>query len=331
MIKISVIIPAYNAENTILNCIKSVYDSEGEFECIVINDGSIDNTNEVVQTLIGKYRNLIYINKKNEGVSSARNIGIKMAKGEWIFFLDSDDLLVERWYEKISISLKNNKYDFIIFRYVNVVVNEKPFVNNYTVYCDEENRVKKLLLLTPELNTCWGKLFKKEYIDLYNLKFNRNVTYGEDFLFVADYITHSLVAKFDDTVILKYINNVNSIMNSNLFIKRLDDNLVILKKRVELASKFDLLYLLDGIYKHHFKVLTAMMIDISKAKIDIFQKYIIYKQVKKHAYTNFLFNIGLKQLNGIKRCEYLLMSKAYFISILYFVIKGIFRKEHSIT
>ncbi len=112
---ISVIIPMYNAERTIIRCLKSViYQTyETSIEIIIINDGSTDSSNQIVQNFIhqNKNFNIILLNKPNGGVSSARNLGLKTAKGDFIALLDSDD----EWFPdkiKIQIDVFNNFTNF---------------------------------------------------------------------------------------------------------------------------------------------------------------------------------------------------------------------------
>lgn len=116
---ISVIIPMYNAEKTIENCINSVFNQtyKGEIEIIVINDGSRDDSQLIVEALIKNCTSEISIklvNKQNEGVSKARNSGIKLANGNWIALLDSDDEWLPNKLEKqIQILNENPKIDFL--------------------------------------------------------------------------------------------------------------------------------------------------------------------------------------------------------------------------
>lgn len=116
---ISVIIPMYNSKDTIINSIKSVCTQsyEGSMEILVINDGSTDGSKDIVETYI-KNNNIAFpirlINKKNGGVSSARNLGIKESKGEWIALLDSDDIwLPEKISKQVAEIEKNKKIKFI--------------------------------------------------------------------------------------------------------------------------------------------------------------------------------------------------------------------------
>ena len=96
--KLSIIIPVYNVENYVDTCIESLYKqgiSEYEFEVILINDGSTDNSLSIIQEYENKYSNITIISQKNQGLSTTRNNGIKLAKGEYLLFVDSDDLIIE--------------------------------------------------------------------------------------------------------------------------------------------------------------------------------------------------------------------------------------------
>lgn len=112
-IKISYIIPAYNARNTIKKCIKQIKKQKFDKEIIVINDGSNDDTEEIC-----KNEKIFCVTTKNYGAAHARNIGLDLAKGEYITLIDSDVYLRPNWAEKV---MKNNfsKYDFIITPCIN--------------------------------------------------------------------------------------------------------------------------------------------------------------------------------------------------------------------
>ena len=96
MVETSVIIPAYNVSAYLEKCVSSVLEqTRGDFEVIVVNDGSTDSTPQICEQLRGKDRRVRVIHKPNGGVSSARNIGIQAATGEYVFFLDGDDWIPE--------------------------------------------------------------------------------------------------------------------------------------------------------------------------------------------------------------------------------------------
>ena len=96
--KISVIIPVYNAESTLRRCVDSVLaQTYTDFECLLIDDGSTDKSGEMCDEYAAKDSRVRVFHKENGGVSSARNVGLDNAKGEWITFLDSDDYIEEEF------------------------------------------------------------------------------------------------------------------------------------------------------------------------------------------------------------------------------------------
>ena len=112
MIKISVIIPVYNVEQYLRECLESVINQTlSELEIICINDGSTDSSLDILREYEQKDNRIIVINKDNEGQAAARNIGISMAKGEYIGFLDSDDYIDSNFYEKLYNAAKKYKAD----------------------------------------------------------------------------------------------------------------------------------------------------------------------------------------------------------------------------
>lgn len=115
---ISIIIPAYNSEKTIDTCLNSVINQtyKGEIEIIVINDGSEDNTQKIVEEIINKNKKLSIkiINQKNAGVSKARNIGLKLANGNYIALLDSDDeWLIDKLEKQLSVFNSDPEVSFV--------------------------------------------------------------------------------------------------------------------------------------------------------------------------------------------------------------------------
>lgn len=98
--KITVIIPVYNVENYLERCLKSIlYNTYTNLEIICVNDGSTDNSKKILESYSKRDKRVVVINKKNAGVSSARNAGIKIATGEYIAFVDSDDWIHEKYFE----------------------------------------------------------------------------------------------------------------------------------------------------------------------------------------------------------------------------------------
>ena len=160
MPKFSIIIPVYDVEKYIKKCLDSVFNQTyNNYEVIVVNDGTKDNSMEIV-----KNYNVITINQKNQGLSMARNNGVKKAKGEYLLFLDSDDYLEENTLEEINKAL-DSKPDIVRFQIkevgseVNKNYPEEPFNN-----LNGENAFKRIVNYHFVENAwCYAIYFNADY------------------------------------------------------------------------------------------------------------------------------------------------------------------------
>ena len=161
--QLSIITPAYNVEKYINRCLDSIYNQnfdEKEYEVIIINDGSIDKTESIINEYVNKHGNLRLINQKNQGASIARNTGLKLAKGDLIWYVDSDDAITDN---SISNVIKYCKEypnsDFLIFD---------------RIYIDETKGIKRR-------TTSFGKKYigfnLKKKNDLYFKPLSRDISY----------------------------------------------------------------------------------------------------------------------------------------------------------
>ncbi len=175
---VSVIIPLYNAQNTIIKCIQSVLSQlpNDQIEIIVIDDGSTDESNKVVNSFIKdyEYNNITLISQKNKGVSAARNVGIKSAKGDYIALIDSDDIWLEnKLKHQLSIFQQFDDIDF-----VGTMINNLTLGFPYKLH-DELFEVtfnRLMLKMAPSTITA---MFKKALIEKSGL-FDETQKYSED-------------------------------------------------------------------------------------------------------------------------------------------------------
>lgn len=138
---ISIIIPVYNVELYLKECLESILSQNfNGYEIILVNDGSIDNSKAICEEYKKNYKNILLINKKNGGLSDARNTGIKYAKGDYILFIDSDDYIKKNSLEGIANLVKKslNKIDVVFLR------GYKVFDKNRTIPLDPEYDIQKI-------------------------------------------------------------------------------------------------------------------------------------------------------------------------------------------
>jgi len=179
---ISVIIPVYNVEKYIEQCIKSVSNQTYKnIEIILINDGSKDTSGEICNEYAKKDDRIKVIHTENFGVSNARNIGIDEAKGDYLTFIDADDYVDEKYVEQLYAQCKNTKSDISITGTIDFKDEDNKIKNKAsccTKTLNKKDAIKEMLNEKYYVGVVWGKMYKKE---LWNgIRFNLNTKIAED-------------------------------------------------------------------------------------------------------------------------------------------------------
>ena len=201
MPKLSIIIPAYNAEQYIKPCLDSILQNSKESlsktEIIVINDGSTDNTLKILESY-NQYKNIKIHTTKNQGVSAARNLGISLAKGEWITFIDADDT-VNTNFSKVVNLVENSKSPFIIFGNYDIETIDKKILTTQTLQ-------SSMYLSGP-----WSKVYNRQFLIKYKILFEKDILMGEDMLFNLEVIQNSDAIESYKIGFYNYRQNNNSV------------------------------------------------------------------------------------------------------------------------
>ena len=177
MPKVSVIVPVYKVEEYLPKCLDSLVNQTLEdIEIILVNDGSPDNSDKIIKKYAKKDKRIVYIEKENGGQASARNMGVKVAKGEFISFVDSDDWIELETLEECYKKAKKEKSDIVQFDLNKVINGEKHYEPFFTL---EGEDLKKTYILN--VTSPWGKIIKKEIITDNDLYFPEGIIY-EDYL-----------------------------------------------------------------------------------------------------------------------------------------------------
>lgn len=185
MIKISVIIPVYNVEKYLRECLNSVINQTlKDIEIICINDGSTDSSLEILKEYAAKDKRISIIDKENEGLSATRNLGINLAKGEYISFVDSDDYLDLNFYEKLYKTAKKFKADIActnLYR-VSEIKKSHYLVKYFFSKCTQSPRLKYKYASVPQNNYVMNKIYERIKLQKSDVRFEKNVLF-EDILF----------------------------------------------------------------------------------------------------------------------------------------------------
>lgn len=201
--KISVIVPVFNAEKYLHQCIDSILlQSYTDFELLLIDDGSTDKSGEICDEYASKDDRVRVFHKENGGVSSARNLGLDNARGEWVTFVDSDDYLLDN---ALDILTDDKREDLIICsyqaflsqQYTHSNVQNDEVLNTIPAIKEYCKRNLHTVLRSP-----WGKFFKRNIIDV--LRFDEGMRVGEDHLFDMEYLLRVKSCRITHNVIYAY-------------------------------------------------------------------------------------------------------------------------------
>ena len=222
--QISVIIPIYNCEKYIKECLSSlIKQTFKNFEIICINDGSNDDTLKILKKFEAKDERIIIFNQNNSGPGIARNVGMKKSKGEYLMFLDSDDIFKKTMLEELYIKIKENDSDVVICNSQNFEKKKlwkKFYEKNYMI---SNNIIKQKTFSSLDIEKDffnlfiwwpWDKLFKRKYIENLGIEY-QNLKSSEDLFFIAaSVITAKKISYLDKILINHRIGIKNSVSNS---------------------------------------------------------------------------------------------------------------------
>lgn len=321
-IKVSVIIPVYNAEKYLNKCLDSIINQTfKEIEIICVNDGSTDSSLNILENYKNKDNRIIIINQKNLRQVAARNNGMKIAKGEYISFIDSDDYIENNFLENMYKEAKNNDADI-------AVSNVKSFINNdysndtYVGYWCFYNYNHNVLIDAEDkfgvIYSCaiWNKIYRRDFLIKNNIYFFENL-FLEDVSFnnISAILSNKIVL-LKDTYYYYNLSNPNSFMKlanikkdtldmvnmtkkSKEFLKNKLDNNINSIKYYQILDSFEIYNLMGWLnqinikYRNkYYKLLRKVFLNLNiennnfilEEYIDIYNKVIKYKN-----YTNFLF------------------------------------------
>lgn len=202
MKKLSIIVPIYNVERYLEECVRSLLaQTYKNTEIILVDDGSKDSSGALCDAFAQKYANIVVVHQVNQGLPHARNAGLARATGEYIGFVDSDDMISEQMYEKLISAMEQENADmavcnFAIINKQGVRVVSGRYGSNVFRYTPGQEP----LLFDYAMDAVWNKVYRANLIKQFELKFeDKSIVAQEDFWFLMRYCAHiSTVASVPD-------------------------------------------------------------------------------------------------------------------------------------
>ena len=247
MIKISIIIPVYNAEKYLKKCIDSVINQNVESkEIILVNDGSIDNSQEIIDEYVAKYPDMIKaIKQENAGQAVARNVGIENASGEFLAFLDSDDYLEENSYQLALNKAECDDLDIVCFDYYEIINGKKEEKQHYFLNTDDV--VRKYIV--SETSPCNRIVKRKIFIDN-NVRFLVNKIY-EDLATIPTLAKYTKKIGYIPDRVYDYVIRENSTMRYTTYNSKIEDIFYAVEKLYNDFKGTEYMEELEYIYIEH--------------------------------------------------------------------------------
>ncbi len=217
---ISIIIPCYNIEKYISKTLESVFNQTYQnFEIILVDDGSKDNTGKLLDDYSKKDKRIKVIHKVNEGVSQARNIGIENAVGEYIYFLDGDDLIENNLLERANEVFENNEIEIFSFGF-NMIYENGKIKRKYSSekYNNQVMKSKEFLSLffTKKIGQHMCSFIVKRELIQNKIFFTKGLERGEDLEFQIKMLLGNNSVYYDKVSFFKYVSRNGSVVQSRV-------------------------------------------------------------------------------------------------------------------
>lgn len=242
---ISAILPAYNVEKYLGQCIESILSQGVKCEIIVINDGSTDNTLQVAQNYAQKYNNIAVLTQENSGQSVARNRGIEIAKGDYLLLLDSDDYLIENTLKNLYNICLENDLDYVKTAWKTFYDNSNKETETIPAIVDMNKVISSKDFFLQSLQggyncVLWNGLIKREFLQRIGVSYLEGVQY-EDNTFALELYLSDFNAKVmqTDILFLKVRLHEGTTTSSKPKLKKIEDILKNVEKMNEFISTLD--------------------------------------------------------------------------------------------
>lgn len=303
-LKLSIIVPVYNVENYIRDCLNSIFRQnlkDDDFEVIIINDGTEDNSMTVISDIISSHHNIIIVNQENQGSSVAWNKGIAMANGEYILLVDADDLLIERRLKLLLEKAVEMKADIVVPDFIEVVDKDITELKvalltaSHHSLSFQETTGREMFLMDLHPSECyvWRKLYRKKFLIQNHISFVPGIHF-QDIPFTTEcYIVAGKCYKASQ---LFYIYRKRNVPVTHEFsFNKSCENTIAIAKTWELISRYQLTgEIKKKLQENVFTNFTNFSIRVSLLSKDFKEREIVFNRLRENA-PDLYFSNNVKQ------------------------------------
>lgn len=304
---ISIIVPVYKVEKYLPACIRSILrQTYRDFELILVDDGSPDRCGEICDEFAKQDERIRVIHQENGGVSKARNAGLVFSKGEWICFVDADDLITPNY---LNIFIKHTSWRIDILQQNSMHLDETLRLKKKSKKCTRSEifTADELIEGKHQYNcVVWGNLFRRSVIFSNRIHFEEDLTNAEDVDFFINTLIHSRMVVLINSH--RYIYRINR-PGSATYVEKRPDSLLDANRFIRLRLQ---------LYKNRTGY-NSISVDLDSMRL-IKRAFITYPAIQKYDYSNFSHLICDVRKNEEFRCIYLKNLSAKDI-IIYSLIK----------
>lgn len=293
VVKVSVIIAAYNIDKYIKKCLDSVVNQTlKNIEIIVVNDGSTDKTLQLINEIASTDKRIKVVSQKNKGIIDTRMAGLKIANGEYILFIDGDDWLEISTLDKLYSNAISNDADIVMYNAFWIYDDKKVPVNTFNIKKMGKEKLDYVqLLLTDEIMpSIWAKFIKSKYIKSKKIKFPIGISYGDDLATTPSLLMYNPKVSYVNENLYNYYQREGSITNAkNKKILEIDKAVSFIKEQLIDNKKYER-YLEEFeymVYNHLFEYGFLKYGGADEVEHKLYKQYICRKiNIKNNRYIN---------------------------------------------
>lgn len=207
---VSIIIPVYNVEKYIRQCVRSLINQDYmNIEIILVDDGSLDKSGNIIDELQKKDKRILVIHQENSGVSSARNKGLSVAKGEYVMFVDGDDWVDEEYVSYFVKMINKSQCDMAMNKNNHTGIKDK---SHSKIGEFDAEKVIEMIYMGEIFVAVWNKIYKKSFLNDNHIVFDNNIWYGEGMLFNIECLQYTNTVMVGERAVYHQTFNPDSAM-----------------------------------------------------------------------------------------------------------------------